>query len=132
MKQIKILLVDDDPDIIKAVQVILENQHYTVVSANNKTDGLQLANAQKPDLFILDVMMDAMSDGFDLARDLRKVEVFKNTPIILLTGIDEKTGVNFKSAFGNTDMLPVDAYIEKPVAPHKLIQEINKLLSKKA
>jgi CheY-like chemotaxis protein len=132
MKQFKILLVDDDQDIIKAVQVILENQNYTVVSANNKADGIQKAMTEKPDLFILDVMMEAMSDGFDLARDLRKIEEFKNSPIILLTAIDDKTGVNFKSAFGNTDLLPVDAYIEKPVAPHKLINEVDKLLSRKA
>jgi len=132
MKQIKILLVDDDQDIIKAVQVILENQQYQVISANNKADGLKKAIDEKPDLFIFDVMMDAMSDGFDLSREIRQIEEFKTTPIILFTGIDDKTGVNFKSAFGNTEMLPVDAYIEKPVAPHKLIQEVEKLLAKKA
>ena len=130
MKETKILLVDDDPDIVKAVQVILENQNYIVVSANSRVEGLKKAIDEKPDLFILDVMMDAMSDGFDLSRDLRQVAEFKNTPIILLTGIDDKTGVNFKSAFGNTEMLPIDAYIEKPVAPHVLINEVAKLLSK--
>lgn len=132
MESVKILIVDDDPDILKVIRVILENQHYTIVSANNKEDGLEKAKAEKPDLFILDVMMESMSDGFDLSRELRKIDEFKNTPIILLTGIDGKTGVNFKSAFGNTEMLPVDAYLEKPVSPHILLNKIEKLLSTKA
>lgn len=129
MKSTKILIVDDDPDIRKAVQVILENQNYTVISAYNKDEGLKKAKAEKPDLFILDVMMDTMSDGFDMSRELRTMPEFKKTPIILLTGIDGKTGVNFKSAFGNTDMLPVDAYLEKPVSPHILLNMIQNLLS---
>jgi DNA-binding response OmpR family regulator len=127
----KILLVDDDPDIISAVSVVLENQKHTVISANNKKDGLELAKNENPDLMILDVMMEAMADGFDLAKDLRKVSYLAKTPIIMMTSIDTQTGVNFKSAFGNTDMLPVDGYLEKPVAPHELIAEIERLAAKK-
>ncbi len=129
---IKILLVDDDPDIIKALKIILENQKYNVITANNKADGFKKAKEEKPDIAILDVMMDSMHDGFELSRELREDPEFKNLPIILLTAIDSQTGVNFKSAFGNTDMLPINAYIEKPVSPHNLLTEIKTLLSKKS
>lgn len=130
MEKVKIMLVDDDPDIIKSVQAILENQNYAVVSANNRTDGLKTAIAEKPDLFVLDVMMDSKFDGFDLSWELRKLKEFEKTPIILLTGVDSKTGVNFKSALGNTEVLPVDEYIEKPVIAHILLSKIESLLLK--
>jgi CheY-like chemotaxis protein len=131
MKDKKILIVDDDPDIVKSLTTILENQQYTVVSASCKEDGYTMLKSEKPDLLVLDVMMDTMSTGFDMANEIRKMEGFKKLPIVMLTSIDEITGVNFKSAFGQTEMIPVNAYINKPDAPHLLLGEINKLLSEK-
>jgi CheY-like chemotaxis protein len=128
MKKSKILLVDDDPDIIRALQIILENQGYIVVSANNKIDGLKLALEENPDLAILDVMMTTTQEGFELSRDLRKEPRFRQLPIIMLTSIDSKTGVNFKSAAGEDDLIPVNAYIDKPAQPHLILEEVKKLL----
>lgn len=128
MKKIKILLVDDDPDIIKALQIIMENQGYEVVSANNKTDGLKLALDENPDLAILDVMMTTSQEGFELSRDLRKEPRFRHLPIIMLTSIDSKTGVNFKSAAGEDDLIPVNSYIDKPAQPHLILDEVKRLL----
>jgi len=128
----KIVIVDDDKDILKALRVILENENYLVFDASNKKDGYEKIKSEKPDLAILDVMMDTMQDGFDLSKDIRKIPEFKNLPIILLTGIDNETGVSFKSAFGITEMMPVDAYIEKPILPNILLTEVKKLLSKKS
>jgi DNA-binding response OmpR family regulator len=128
----KIVIVDDDNDIRKALRVILENENYKVFDASNKKDGYETIKSVKPDLAILDVMMDTMQDGFDLSKDIRKIAEFKNLPIILLTGIDNETGVSFKSAFGITEMMPVDAYIEKPILPNILLTEVKKLLSKKS
>ena len=130
-EKIKIVIVDDDKDITTAVRVILENENYEVYDASNKKDGFEKVKSVKPDLAILDVMMDSMQDGFELSKDIRKIPEFKYLPIILLTGIDSETGVSFKSAFGITDMMPVDAYIEKPVMPNILLAEVKKLLSKK-
>jgi CheY-like chemotaxis protein len=130
MKNKKILIVDDDPDIVKTLTAILENQKYEVISAMNKADGLDKLTKEKPDLLVLDVMMETMSTGFDMANEIREIEEFSKIPIIMLTAIDEITGVNFKSAFGHTGMIPVDAYISKPEAPHMLVSEVEKLLSK--
>jgi CheY-like chemotaxis protein len=129
MKKSKILLVDDDPDIINALQIILENQGYEVITANNKTDGLALAIEENPDLAILDVMMTTTQEGFELSRELRNEPKFRYLPIIMLTSIDSKTGVNFKSAAGEDDLIPVNAYIDKPAQPHIIIEEVRKLLS---
>jgi len=128
MKNPKILIVDDDPDIIKALEIILESQQFEVVSAKTKAEGMSKILAEKPDLLILDVMMEEISDGFDLSREIRSHNEFANIPIIMYTAIDQTTGVNFKSAFGQTDKLPIDAYLEKPVTPTLLLAEVNKLL----
>ena len=72
MSKAKIVVVDDDKDIRDSLQVILESNEYTVTTAANKNDGLQMIRDVKPDLSILDVMMDSWQDGFDMARELKK------------------------------------------------------------
>lgn len=130
MSKQKILIVDDDQDIVKALQLIFENQGYQVISAGNKIDGLRLARKENPDIAILDVMMTTSQEGFELSRELRKEPRFRNLPIIMLTSIDSKTGVNFKSAAGEDDLIPVNAYIDKPAHPHLILEEVRKLLQK--
>lgn len=130
MKKNKILIVDDDLDIVKALQIILENQNYHVITAHNKTDALKLAKEENPDLAILDVMMTTSQEGFELSRELRKEPRFRNLPIIMLTSIDTKTGVNFKSSAGENDLIPVNAYIDKPAHPHIILEEVRSLLAK--
>jgi CheY-like chemotaxis protein len=91
-------------------------------------DGLKLALNENPDLAILDVMMTTTQEGFELSRDLRKEPRFRHLPIIMLTSIDSKTGVNFKSAAGEDDLIPVNAYIDKPAQPHLILEEVKRLL----
>jgi len=131
MAKIKILLVDDDPDLIIAVQTILENKGYEVAAAYNKKEGLELLLSEKPDLAILDVMMEGSHDGFELARTIKQVPEFKNLPIIMLTSVDSITGVNFKAAMSNPSWLPADEYIDKPVEPNELIETIEQVLAAK-
>jgi len=129
MANTKILIVEDDIDYALSLRVILENQQFDVVTAVNKTEGMAKAKQVKPDLVILDVMMDTTQEGFEMSRELRKVPEFKNLPILMLTSIDSVTGVGFKSAAGDEDTIPVNVYIDKPVEPHILLAEIRKLLS---
>jgi DNA-binding response OmpR family regulator len=130
MGNAKILIVDDDIDLTVSLQAILENQQYNVVTAANKIEGMEKVRIEKPDLVILDVMMDTTQEGFEMSRELRKDPEFKNLPILILTSIDSKTGVRFKSAAGDKYTIPVDVYIDKPVEPHILLAEIRKLLSR--
>jgi len=130
MGSAKILIVDDDQDIRDSLQAILESRDYSVATAANKDEGMEKAKADKPDLFILDVMMVTWQDGFDLARELKQDPQFKDTPILMSTGVKEKTGIDFKASAGDDEWLPVEGFLEKPVQPDVLLAEVEKLLSK--
>ena len=125
----KIVIVDDDQDIRDSVQVILESRGYTVVGAADKKTGIAAVKAEKPDLIILDVMMESYSDGFDLARTFKEDVEFKDTPIVMMTGAQEKTGIDFRTAAGDSTWLPVDGFLDKPVDPNTLLEEIAKHLA---
>ncbi|MHC4296978.1 MAG: response regulator [Planctomycetota bacterium] len=129
MENAKILIVDDDPDFVVVMKTVLEGEKYTVDTAPGKTEALEKLRAGKPDLLILDVMMNTWSDGFEMARDLRKNPDYKDIPIIMLTGVEQRTGIEFKSAAGDSEWLPVDAFLDKPVESKVLLAEVEKLLS---
>ncbi len=87
----KIVIVDDDIDIITVVESILTAKGYQVLSANDKKEGLELIKRQKPDLAILDVMMTTPFEGFELAEELASDENLKNMPVIIQTSIEVLT-----------------------------------------
>lgn len=131
MENAKILVVDDDEDIRDSLQVILEGRQYTVVTAASKTEGTEKVKSEKPDLLILDVMMSAWQDGFEMARELKKDPQLKSIPILMLTGVKEQTGIDFKATAGDPTWCPVDGFLDKPVEPDILLQQVEELLSKK-
>jgi len=130
MENARILIVDDDVDLTKALKVTLESRKYMVVTAADRAEGMEKAQAQKPDLFILDVMMGTWQDGFEMSRELKKDPRFKDTPILMLTSIAERTGMEFKSTAGDPNWLPVEGFMEKPVEPEALLAEVERLLAK--
>ena len=132
MENTKIVIVDDDQDIRDSLQVILESRQYTVVTAADKTEGMEKIRTEKPDMAILDVMMSTWKDGFEMARELKKDPEFEKMPILMLTGVRDKTGMDFKSTAGDPTWCPVDGFLEKPVEPSVLTAEVEKLLSKKS
>lgn len=87
----KILLVDDDLDIIAIIETFLKKEGYKVIVANDKTEGMKLALQEKPDLAILDVMMNTQYEGFELAKEIVECKDLKNTKIIMHTSIDVLT-----------------------------------------
>ncbi|MCP4608300.1 MAG: response regulator [Planctomycetes bacterium] len=131
MGNAKIIIVDDDPDYCNVVKTILESEQYTVVTAGDKTEGMEKIRAEKPNLAILDVMMNAWQDGFEMSRQLKKDPQFKNMPVLMLTAVENKTGIDFKSTAGDPVWLPVDVFLCKPVEPDVLLSEVKKLLSNK-
>ena len=91
MNKKKILIVDDDIDVINVLQTILEHEGYEVISANNKNEGIKTAREAKPDLAILDVMMTTQYEGFELAKELSEDVAFKDMPVVMQTSIDVLT-----------------------------------------
>lgn len=122
---IKIAIIDDDPDILDVSNIVLTSKGYEVVTALNPDDGYKLIKDHKPDLIILDVMMNEPDDGFFLAQKLRREKI--DTPIIMYTSVSKALGINF----GKSDMVPVDEYVEKPISPDELIEKVQKLLHAK-
>jgi len=129
MENAKILIVDDDLDLTKALKAILESEQYAVLTAGDRIEGMGKIRVDKPDLVILDVMMSTWSDGFEMSRELKKDPQLKDIPILILTAVKERTGIGFKSTAGDPDWLPVDGFLDKPVEPQILLAEIQKLLS---
>lgn len=131
METKKILIVDDDLDILAALSAILKNSNYDVISAETKKEGLEKLKLEKPDLAVLDVIMETDQAGFELTREIRKIPGFEGLPIIMLTSVGDVTGVNFQAAMSNPDWLPADSFIEKPIEPDELLEEIENLLENK-
>jgi DNA-binding response OmpR family regulator len=121
----KIAIIDDDPDILDISSVVLTSKGYEVITALNPDDGYKLIQNQKPDLIILDVMMNEPDDGFFLAQKLRREKI--DTPIIMYTSVSKALGINF----GKSEMVPVDEYVEKPISPGELLEKVEKLLHAK-
>ena len=122
-------IVDDDEDLRDSVAAILEGQDYLVSTAGDREEGMEKMRSEKPDLLLLDVMMSAWQDGFEMAREIKGDPELKDVPILMLTGVKEKTGIDFKSAAGDETWCPVDGFLEKPVQPEVLLEQIEKLLS---
>jgi CheY-like chemotaxis protein len=131
MENAKIIVVDDDPGIRDSLQMILASHHYTVITAANRTEGMNKIKTEKPDLLILDIMMSSWLDGLDMSKTLKDDLQFKDIPILMLTGVKERTIFDFRPKAGGPDWCSVDAYLDKPVEPDLLLAEIERLLSKK-
>ena len=117
-----ILLVDDDPDFVEAVKVIVENGGYEVQVAYDGEEGLEAVAARKPDLIVLDVMMPVMN-GHEACAKLKTDDATKNIPIILLTAVADRVTT---STYTHRDMLESEAedYMPKPVEPKELLERI--------
>ncbi|MEN6334089.1 MAG: response regulator [Phycisphaerales bacterium] len=129
MRQGRILIVDDDPDITEAMSVVLGNKGYDVVVAHDSDQGRERLKEVRPDLIILDVMMRTSQEGFEFAREIKQDSQFKDIPILMLTGVKEKKGIDFKSVAGDESWLPVEGFLDKPVKPDVLIERVQDLLS---
>ena len=125
----KILIVEDDHDYAYALKVVLENSGYDVVHKDNIRDGRQAVGETRPDLIILDVMMEKHTDGFDLCSELKNNQSFSAIPIIMVTAVTDKTGFKF-SPETDGDYCPADDFVSKPVSVSVLLSRVNKLITK--
>ena len=126
----KILVVDDDPDILEAVALILESQGYEVVTARDGIEGLANLKAEQPDLMILDLMMPKM-DGFAVCKELQdpRWSKYKDIPILVLTSVrEEASRRRYELETGLA--LDVDDYVEKPMSPDVLLKRVSTLIKR--
>jgi DNA-binding response OmpR family regulator len=129
----KILVIDDDPDFLAAVTPVLKSALYEVATASNPQEAKEKIFAEKPDLILLDIMMDSLFDGFSLCHAIktsREFREFKDTPIIFVSAVKEVAGTRFQFKGEEQGMAGPDDYIDKPVDPADLLARIEKLLKK--
>lgn len=120
----RILIVDDDPDILDIGRAVLSREGHEVLLASNRSEGMKMVTEEHPDLLILDVMMEVIDDGFVMARELR--DQGDTVPILMLTSINAATGMKFAA---DPVLAPVDDLQEKPLYPKDLIERVNRLLA---
>jgi CheY-like chemotaxis protein len=124
----KILVIDDDPDFVYAVRMVLEKEGHTVLHAPNGGKGFQRAREDCPDLVILDVMMDSVLDGISASRKMSDDAETAKIPIIMVTSI---ASTSYADYFPTDEYLHVQAFMSKPVSPAVLVKQVNRLLPKK-
>jgi CheY-like chemotaxis protein len=128
----RVLLIDDDADLVGTIRVVLESKGYEVSAADSGDKALQvLAAGPRPDVMVLDVMMAGRGDGIIFARKVRKLDAFKDIPVVMLTGMREVTGFRpIQDDPRDPIFLPVDVFLEKPVKPDVLLARIAEVLSR--
>jgi len=122
----KILVVDDEADIVEMIQTALESASYQVVTACNGREAMEKTRAEKPDAIILDLMMPEM-DGFTVARELKNADDTSHIPILALTAFPQKGPTEgYVRDLGH--QLLTDDYLPKPVDPNRLLSRLKELL----
>lgn len=125
MKKVKILLVDDEPDILEFLSYNLKKEGYQVATAENGLESIKIAKIEKPDLILMDIMMPEM-DGIEACAEIRKIETLKKTIIVFLTARTEE--FSQLAAYDSG----ADDYITKPIKPKVLMSKIKALLRLKS
>jgi DNA-binding response OmpR family regulator len=129
----KILVIDDDPDFRAAVTAILASASFDVIAADSAAEGKNKILAERPDLILLDIMMDGLFDGFSLCHSVKTAKEFgsvRTTPIIFLSAVKNIAGDRFGFKGEEEGLSGPDDYIDKPVAPADLLARIDRLLKR--
>jgi CheY-like chemotaxis protein len=125
--EIRILLVDDDPDFIEIHRTILESSGFAVDAAYSSHEALSKLREAKYDLLILDLMMEEKDSGFAIAYAVREDAELAHLPILMLTSAEEKTGFSFQFS-KDKEWMKVDDYAAKPLRPAELIHKVATLV----
>jgi two-component system alkaline phosphatase synthesis response regulator PhoP len=122
----KVLVIDDDPDIIEIVKASLAKEPYEILVAYDGEEGVKAARASKPDAIILDIMMPN-KDGFTACHELKHDEKCKNIPILILTAVGQHFATT-RYAKSQGMSLESEDYVEKPIDPKLLVERVRELM----
>jgi CheY-like chemotaxis protein len=131
----KILIVDDDPDVILFLSTLLQDHEFETLEARNGREGLLKVKSEHPDLILLDLMMPEKS-GIALLKELKSDEQLGKIPVVMVTGVSGETGIDLESFFrkrapeAGKDAVPrPEGFLEKPVDPQRLLALVEELFS---
>lgn len=122
----KVLVIDDDPDFLEFVRIVLESGSYEVYTADSTSEGLSALRELKPDIVLLDVMMSHALDGFNVTKEIRSDPELRDIPLIMISAIVNPEEELFPIDKGSH----VDAFMSKPVEPTELLEQVGKLIAR--
>ncbi len=129
MSKAKILVVDDDPDMVEQLALLLQAEGYEVLAAGSQEEAEQLLMTARPDVAIVDLIMEQQDSGFILCHEIRKL--YPGTLVILLTSVKAATGISFATTSAEQQSwVKADRLLDKPVRPEQLENEIRRLLAR--
>ncbi len=127
----RVLIVDDEPDVVRYLRTVLESYDYEVVTAANTAEAMKFIDRRKPDLLCLDIMMPEES-GLSLFLRLRRRKSTQDVPVILISGMVPQEEFNLRDYIEDSSIAPPEQYIEKPIDVEKFVKLVNRLTGRKS
>jgi DNA-binding response OmpR family regulator len=123
----KILVIDDDPIYVKSTTAVLQSRGYQVDSAQNAEEALAKMSQERPDLVLLDVMMDWVLEGVTISQEMMSQKELQRVPIIMITSIRDS---EYRGLFPQDQYLHINSWLDKPCSPDKLLSEVEKTFAR--
>ncbi len=126
----EILIVDDDPDFVETIEIILQGNGYETRTARNGEEAFKQVKKKTPHIILLDIMMKTKTDGIWVSEKIRSDDKLKEIPIIMITAVNQDSEMAKFHLGQNEDMeyMPVNVFMEKPIEAKDLLKEIKKLI----
>lgn len=128
-KSLKIVMVDDNRDFLFTMETFLQRNGFEVHSAEDGQRGMDLIRRERPDLIMLDIMMETLFSGFEVCKRVREDDALKDTPIIGISGMGEELEIDYKQ-WPDYDYFRPDAFLDKPVDKQQLLRMIPEVIEK--
>ena len=128
-KSLKIVLIDDNKDFLFTMETFLNRNGFEVYTAEDGQQGMDLIRKERPDLILLDIMMETLFSGFEVCKEVHKDDDLKDTPIIGISGMGEELEINYKQ-WPDYDYFRPDAFLYKPVDKPQLLRMIPEAIEK--
>jgi DNA-binding response OmpR family regulator len=123
----KVLIVDDDPAYVTATELVFKAHGYEVESARDGDEALGKMNQHRPDVVLLDIMMDWALDGLHVTREMLRQQHLHGVPIIIVSSIMDS---EYRNMFPQDEYLHCDVWLDKPCPPSRLVAEVEEVLSR--
>ena len=128
MNKNKIVVIDDDQDLLASLKLLLESHGYEVNTAINTKIGMEVIKLHNPDLIVLDIMMDTNLEGYNFLNNFKSDETLNSTPIVMYSNMAKSMGVNIRAAIEDVENLPKTKFVDKSEELEELLLAIKELI----
>ena len=128
-KNVKIVIIDDNTDFLFTMETFLKKNSFEVQTAEDGQKGLELIRKERPDLVLLDIMMETLFSGFEVCKAVRSDDDLKYMPIIGISAMGEELDINY-SEWPDYEYFRPDAFLDKPIDKQRLLQLIPEVIQK--